>query len=314
MAKMTESGLKAFVKTYVDASKQAGTWVKTADNFIGFLDKIGKQASITGDFQDKLPEMNGDELPLGKTIEEYLIDLTLPIDYDPTGANALAPYDPTVEDVAYNYTLGRKIIPTTMRYDNIERGCIDTETAANVTSRIMTALADSKSLYTYALKKQLLANLIAKATAANRATVIALPTDSGTSEAFIKQVKENVEDASFASENTSLSGTLIGAAPELVLYVKKGVMPTVEVDALAGAFHDERLALPATVKVVDGFGDAPDSVFAVLVDPRGIKLHQGYHAVRSDSNGKGDFVTFYDHSEFTGFISKYTFVNVYKTE
>lgn len=313
MAKMTISNLQKFVKNYVAAAKQAGAWNATTDNFIDLIDKIGKMVTLSGDFNDKLPELMGDDLPLGKTIEEYLIDLTMPTDYDPTGANVLAPADPSVEDVAYSYTLGRKKIKTTLRYDNFERACLNETSVADVSSQIMQRLTDSRSLYIYNIKKQLLANFITKAVASNRSTIVALPTDTTSAENFIKQVKNDVESASFASENTSLSGALIGAAPELILYVKKGVMSSVEVDAMAGAFHDDRIAIPARVKVVDDFGNADDSVFAMLIDPRGVKLHTGYHAIRTDENGDGDFVNFIDHSEFTGFISKYTYINVYKT-
>ena len=70
MAKMTLSGLNTFVATYVDKAKQAGTWSASTNNIFGLIDKIGKQITIDGNFQDKLPEMDGEDLPFGKTIEE----------------------------------------------------------------------------------------------------------------------------------------------------------------------------------------------------------------------------------------------------
>lgn len=314
MAKMTIAGLKSFVETYVAAAKQAGSWVASTDNFLGLLDKVGKQITIDGTFQDKLPELSGDELPLGKTIEEWFIDLTLPTDYDATGANTLAPHMPTVEDVAYSYTLGRKVIATTERYNNIERAAISAGDAANMISKVMERLTNSYSLYTYAQKKQLLGNFAAKAVAAGRSQDIAVPTNTSTAEAFIRQVKSDVEAASFPAEGNSLGGTLIGAAPELVLYVKKGVMPVVEVDAIAGAFQKEALALPCRVVVVDDFGTADSKIWGIMVDPRGVKLHNSYHVVRNQENAEGDFINFYDHSENTGFISKNSFVKVYKAQ
>lgn len=314
MAKMTLSQLQTFVKTYVDATKQAGAWSKSTDNFVGLIDKIGKQVTLDGVYNDKLAIFDGDELPLGKTIEEYFIDLTMPTDYDASGSTDLAPALPTVEDVAYSFTLGRKKIKTTVPYDNFERACIDSTTAANVSADIMNKFAASGTLYRYALKKQGIANLIGKATNANLVSSIAVPTDTDTSEAFIKAVKGCVEDASFANDSGNLGQFLAGAAPELVLVIKKGVMPTVEVDAIAGAFHSESLALPARTIVVDDFGSDNSGAFAVLMDPRGLKLHRGYHAIRSKENADGDFVNFVDHSEYTLFISKATYVHVFKTE
>lgn len=313
MAKMTMSELEQFTKTYVAAAKQAGTWTASTDNLLKLQDKIGKQITLDGTFQDKLPELSGDELPLGKTIEEWFIDLTLPSAFDATGADNDKPAYPSVEDVAYCYTLGRKKIKTTVPYDNVERAALSADDAASMTGKIMERLQNSESLYEYNLKKQLLANMVDKAAA--NATVVALPNTTENAEKAIIAIKSAVEDASFAHEGDSLTaGALIGASPELVLYVKKGFMPQVEVNAFAGAFNKADLAIPASIKVVDDIPSTDTKVWGVLVDPRGIKLHPGYKAMRSHENADGDFINYVLHTEFTGFISKYTFVRVFKTE
>lgn len=313
MAKMTISELQAFTKTYVAAAKQAGTWTASTDNLLKLQDKIGKQITLDGTFQDKLPELSGDELPLGKTIEEWFVDLTLPSAFDATGADNDKPAYPSVEDVAYCYTLGRKKIKTTVPYDNVERAALSADDAASMTGKIMERLQNSESLYEYNLKKQLLANMADKAAA--NATVVALPNTTENAEKAIIAIKSAVEDASFAHEGDSLTaGALIGASPELVLYVKKGFMPQVEVNAFAGAFNKADLAIPASIKVVDDIPSTDTKVWGVLVDPRGIKLHPGYKAMRSHENADGDFINYVLHTEFTGFISKYTFVRVFKTE
>lgn len=318
MAKMTISGLQTFVATYVAAAKQAGTWTGSTDNLFGLQDKIGKQITIDGSFEDKLPELDGEDLPYGKTIEEWFVDLILPTDYTaPVDGNTYGAvyHKPTVESAAYSYTLGRKKISQSKPYDDFERAALDATEAGNLTAKIFERLYQSESLYRFAQKKQLIANLVAKAKVATNAAQLvdsttAIPTDTTTAEAFIKDVKKQVENASFANEGNNLGNCLIGASPELTLYIKKGVMPTVEVDALAGAFNKADLALPAKIKVVDDFGN-DTKAWAVLVDTRGIKLHNGYRAVRTDVNGEEDFVTETLHSENTGFISKYTFVHVY---
>lgn len=317
MAKMTISGLQTLVKTYVAAAKQAGTWTNSANNLYKAVDKIGKMVMIDGQFIDKLPELDGDELPLGKTIEEYFIDLTLPEAYgtiSDEGAKDTAPALPTVENCSYSYSLGREKIKTTVPYDNVERAARSVEDASNMITKILERLGNSYEMFKFAAKKQLLGNAADKAVTAKLVTTIAKPVDTATSEAFIKQIKQDVESASFPNEG-GLNGSLIGAAPELVLYVKKGVMPIVEVDALAGAFNEGRLAIPAKIKVVDDFGTMTNTdVYAILVDPRGIKLHRDYHAIRQSENADGDFINYVDHSEHTGFISKNTFIRVYKAQ
>lgn len=318
MAKMTISGLQSAMASYVAAAKQAGSWSASTSNFVGLLDKIGKQVTIDGGFFDKLPELDGDELPLGKTIEEWFIDLTLPTTYTDAatdGAYDVVPALPTVESVVYSYTLGRQKVKTTIPFDDFERAMIGSQETANMSAKIMERLQNSYDLSKYAIKKQLLGNAIDKAVTAGSYTNIAAPTDTTSGEALVKELKKDVEAAQFAHMGNCLAGSscLIGGSPSLVLYVKKGVMPELEVDTFSGAFHKEDLAVPCEIKVVDDFGTLTNSTtYAVLVDPRGIKLHNGYNALRSKENAEGDFINFVRHFEVTGFISKYAFIKVYK--
>lgn len=311
---MTLENLRAFATDYVNAQKQAGAWVESRDNLYKALDKIGLMITLSGRFEDKLPELDGTDLPLGKTIEEYFLDLTIAedVDFENAGENALKPYLPSVEDVSYSYTLGRKVIPTTVPYNNIERAAVNAEVAGNMIADVSAKLAASYKIYTYACKKQLLGNMAAKADTAGLSEVVGAITDTATGESFIKKVKSDIESAMFTHQG-GLGNALIGGAwsDDLVLYVKKGVMPVIEVDVEAGAFNGTKVALPVQIKVVDDFGDQ-ENVTAMLVDTRGVKLHRGYHAVRTQENAYGDFTNIFDHSEHTGFISKHTFVKVYK--
>ena len=316
MAKMTVSGLKTLADTYVAAAAQAGTWSASTENIYGAIDKIGKMVMLDGKFIDKLPELDGEDLPLGKTIEEYFIDLTLPEPYtNPVaeGAKDVVPAFPTVEACTYSYSLGREKIKVTAPYDVVERASRSVEDASNMITKILERLGNSYEMFKFATKKQLLGRAADKAFGVGLYEPISVPVDTDTGKKFIKQIKDDVETASFAHEG-GLNHCLIGAAPELVLYVKKGVMPSIEVDTLAGAFNKENLAIPARVKVVDDFGKmAHDDIYAILVDPRGIKLHRDYHAIRQSENADGDFINYVDHSEHTGFISKNVFIKVYKT-
>lgn len=327
MAKMTSSGLKSAMATYVAAAKQAGSWSATTNNFAGLLDKVGKTVQISGLYNDKLPMLEGDNLPLGKTVEEYFIDLTLPEamtgNNSTEGAKDIVPALPSVEAVCYNYTLGREKIKTTVPYDNIERAFNSTEGAANALTDISIKLQNSYDLTRYYEKKQLLGNAISKCIAVKATNTdvfssIAKPTDATTGEAFVKAVKTCVEDASFAHEG-GIAKALIGAVPEgeMVLFVKKSIMPVLDVNVEAGAFHLDKVTVPARIVVVEDFGTVTGvtqnkDVYAFLVDARGIKLHNGYNATRTSTNADGDFTNIVRHFEDTGFISKYTYMHVFE--
>ena len=142
---------------------------------------------------------------------------------------------------------------------------------------------------------------------------IAKPVDDSTGEAFIQQVLEDVEEFSDFSEGNSLNGNTLGGSEEagLVLVCKQKVFPALNVKTIAGAFHQEKLAIPAEVVVVPDFGDADDDVYAMLVDRRIMRLHNTYRAVRENMNGQGDFLNYFYHTENTAHISRNCAVKVY---
>lgn len=145
-------------------------------------------------------------------------------------------------------------------------------------------------------------------------TEIAEPVDDTTGEAFIEQVLKDAEVASDFSEGHSLNGNTLGGNPEagLVLVMKQGIMPSLKVQTLAGAFNKDELAMPAEIVVIPNFGDADSDFYAVLCDRRIMRLHNTYRAVRENQNGQGDFLNMYYHSENTAHISRNCFVKVYK--
>ena len=145
-------------------------------------------------------------------------------------------------------------------------------------------------------------------------TEIAKPVSDVTGEAFIEQVLKDAEVASDFSEGHSLNGNTLGGNPEagLVLVMKQGIMPSLKVQTLAGAFNKEELALPAEIVVIPSFGDADADLYAVLADRRIMKCHNTYRAVRENQNGQGDFLNMFYHSENTVHVSRNCFVKVYK--
>lgn len=140
---------------------------------------------------------------------------------------------------------------------------------------------------------------------------IAQPVDDTTGEAFVVQLKKDVEVAGDLSEGYSMNGNSLGATEGLVLIVKQGVLPYLEAYVQAGAFHADKVALPAEVVVVKDFGSDANGVYAVLMDRRGMRLHNTYRATRENANGQGDFLNLFLHTEDTAYLSRNTFFKVY---
>ena len=165
MAKLSLAELKAAVASYVDATKIAvNTFSATYNNAIGLLDKIGKIVTLDTTFSDKLPELDGDTLPEGKTVEEFYLDLILAMDWnqDEDGSSAMKFWSPTARPVAYSYTLGRKVIPVSIPNNNIERAVNNIGQFVEIVANIEKRLSDSKAMWKYGVKRQLLGNVLSK--------------------------------------------------------------------------------------------------------------------------------------------------------
>ena len=145
-------------------------------------------------------------------------------------------------------------------------------------------------------------------------TELAKPSDATSGENFVMQLKKDVEVAGDISQGHSFNGNCLGAVNGLTLITLQGVSPVVDVKTLAGAFHEEKVAIPCEMISVPDFGaDAPSKVWAILVDNRGVRLHNTYNATRENPNGDGDFLNIFRHLEHTGYVSRNTFIKVYKS-
>lgn len=155
---------------------------------------------------------------------------------------------------------------------------------------------------------------LGKAVKIDLRTIIGKPTDEATGEAFIKQIKTDAEIAQDINEGHSFNGGALGAEQGLVLYIKQGIMPSLDVDTLAGAFHTDRLAMPVEIKVLPDFGDGNDKAYAIMCDKRMFRVFPHYEATREQENGQGDFITYFRHFQHMYAYSRNAYIHVYEVE
>lgn len=312
---LTIETLKNAAAAYVDATKQLQkTFVPTVDDFTKTVCKIGEMTTLYLPHVDKLPELSGDNLPFGETIEEFMVNDFLPSDFVYTdGAPRKNATRATFAEAVYSYPMKEQLWELGVPRNQFRRVSLGERSFGDLIASTLSTLDSSANAWNYAAKRQLLGNAALEAAKiASLTTAIAKPTDTATGEAFIKAVKQCVEVASDMN-NGNLAQHTAAAAPSLTLYIMQGVMPSIEVDTMAGAFNEAKLAIPATVKTVLDFGTASDSgVYAILVDNRAIKLHDDILTVTSDYEGRMDQDNFYRHQKQTGFISKYGYIHVFK--
>ena len=312
---LTIETLKTAAAAYVDATKQLQSkFVPTVDDFTKTVCKIGEMKTLYLPHVDKLPELSGDNLPFGETIEEFMVNDFLPSDFVyEDGAPKKTAKRATFEEAVYSYPMKEQLWELGVPRDQFRRVSLGERSFGDLIASTLSTLDSSANAWNYAAKRQLLGNAALEAAKIPGCTSsLAKPTDTASGEAFIKAVKACVEVASDMN-NGNLAQHTAAAAPSLTLYIMQGVMPSVEVDTMAGAVNEAKLAIPATVKTVLDFGTASDSgVYAILVDSRAIKLHDDILTVTSDYEGRMDQDNFYRHQKQTGFISKYGYIHVFK--
>ena len=312
---LTIETLKNAAAAYVDATKQLQkTFVPTVDDFTKTVCKIGEMKTLYLPHVDKLPELSGDNLPFGETIEEFMVNDFLPSDFTyQDGAPKKNATRATFAEAVYSYPMKEQLWELGVPRNQFRRVSLGERSFGDLIASTLSTLDSSANAWNYAAKRQLLGNAALEAAKiAGCKTEIAKPTDTATGEAFLKAVKACVEVASDMN-NGNLAQHTAAAAPSLTLYIMQGVMPSIEVDTMAGAFNEAKLAIPATVKTVLDFGTASDSgIYAILVDSRAIKLHDDILTVTSDYEGRMDQDNFYRHQKQTGFISKYGYIHVFK--
>ena len=125
------------------------------------------------------------------------------------------------------------------------------------------------------------------------ATSMAVPTDATTGEAFIKSVKDYAAKFMKPRSGYSLNGNIAGKGT-YKLYIKEGILPSIEVDTIAGAFNQDRLTFGVPVVEMTDFG-ANENVFAMLVDTRGIRVSSVEKIATSQLNAEGAFINYYLH-------------------
>ena len=303
------------IKTFVAGVLQDAKIAESAENFTavindttGLVEKCMDQICLNQLFTDKLPELDGDEKEFGAYVEEYGMGLLVPkaatklVDGQSYGVPY---YAPVVQGTFHSWKLPEYIVAGSTSYNKYKSSMKSPGAYASFVSNVLKQMIDSYNQARYEEKKELLswaANNVATK------TVIAKPISTETGEAFIKKVKDIAEEASFARDITVGAKTItLGAAEGLTLYLNKGIMSSLEVDTLAGAFNKEDLAMPVTIKVVDfgANGMGTNKAYGLIVDNRAIKLFPNRNTVGEDVNAYHDFVTVSRHVIDTPFVSKF---------
>lgn len=309
------SGIKTFVAGVLENAKiaeSAEDFEAVVNDTTGLVEKCMDQICLNQIFADKLPELDGDEKEFGAYIEEYGMGLLVPkaattlVDGNSYG---IPYFKPSLQGTYHSWKLPEYIVAGSTSYNKYKSSMKSPEAYASFVSNVLKQMVDSYNQARYEEKKLLLGWAVDNVATSES---IAAPVSTATGEAFIKKVKDIAEAASFARDITTGEGSeattiTLGAAEGLTLYINTGIMSSLEVDTLAGAFNKEDLAMPVTIKRVDfgASGMGTTGAYGLIVDNRAIKLFPNRNSVAEDINGYHDFITMSRHVQDTPFVSKF---------
>ena len=308
--------------------EQGADFEPTYESVSTLLDKIGLTISLQSNVVDHLEMFDDVVLSNGTTVEEYINDMLVVEDYDPTAT----PFDSEPVEVkrAYHTRSKDKKITLPVLKAEIDRAFTSPEGTASFTARQIARIDDTFKNYKYEAKKIAIGQKLLRDSATydeqsktwtafgvgNWTTIIAdaktphltgdkelvnikvkvgeeppvepatEPTpiysnaiiDKATSEEFILAIQSLVEDMQFLRVGYNTFGIPQQTQKEnLVLLLKSGALPIMNVRALSNVFNKELLGLGIDVKVVDDFGidtsvleegDPLGKVYAILADKR----------------------------------------------
>lgn len=296
----------------------------TYESVSTLLDKIGLTISLQGDIIDHLEMFDDVRLPLGTTVEEYVHDLLAVKDYDRNST----PYGQDEIDTrrAYHTRSGDKKIELPVWEDEIKRAFTSNESMGSFVARMLKRITDTYNEYKFTAKKKALGEKLVRDSAntvcgwdiflsedknyvekVGDKYFLNIETgegedkrydihDKASSEEFILAVQSLVEDMGFTSRKYNPFGIATQTQPkDLVLLLKKGALPIMNVRSLANVFNKELLGLGIQVKVIDDFGvtvdekvpttKTADKVYAVLTDKNLIKYMTTREVTKVDING-----------------------------
>ena len=322
--KATLATISEFAKAYAVASKSGNTTFNlTKNQLCGAVDKIGEMITLKGSFDDDLTFMDGAELPLGRTVEEYFRALARCALYegaDAEGPKVNVPEFIPYEKCAYSTKLERVKFKSSTQGDELADACINEAAFAELVAGEQEEITDQKSIYKFNIKKAALGNVIAKCRAAtNAATMVETikkPAQMTAEEAetFITNLKTLAKKLTFANEGNNLGNCLIGGSKKvkLRLVIKVGVLQELDRLARAGAFNEKYFDLTTAYDIdeVDDFGSDTKAI-ALVLDPRSVKVRPWLDRTYSYVNGDGDFMSTVNHYGVTIVTSLYTPFHVY---
>lgn len=165
---------------------------------------------------------------------------------------------------------------------------------------IINSLYDANSADTYLWTKQIFREYATQTTVPlkpQQTVQVAPVTDEASALALISALKTAAQNLTFNSVDFNPAGILQYSDPaDMVLFLKKDIMPYITTYTLPGVYHDNYLTDALTGNIVlDDFGDPASPIIAMLVDKGFFMIYQNLQEFASLYNPEGLYWNYWLH-------------------
>lgn len=266
----------------------------TYNDFTGMVDKITRQYGFSTAFKDSdnpFFRYMREPLPVGHAIEDYYIPLIQPTEYDPTGANVLAPIDNEILKRVYSINKTVQFAATTSLWQSRE-AFLTIEGVNDLQNRIISNIWDSAAAQTYRNSVELISSIPAEGCSVNRYGY-SIDTEVNIGK-LLKDVRTTVDNMIILQEGFNTAGIEQRSyRDELILVTTPEVYETMTVDFLAGVFNITYANIDTRVILVSNTAfhsnPASSNMLLQIIDPKNLIIFKGREYAGSIVNPKGIF-------------------------
>lgn len=266
----------------------------TYNDFTGMVDKITRQYGYNTAFRDEdnpFYRYFRESLPVGHAIEEYYIPLITPTEFDPTGANVLAPIENNILKRVFSLNKPITFAATTSLWQGRE-AFLTIEGVNDLQNRIISNMWDSAAAHTYKNCANLLSNLPAEGCAVEK---YGYDVDSQANiQKLLREVRTAVDNMTILQPGYNTAGIEQRVdRSDLIVVTTPEVYQHLTVDFLAGVFNITYANMDTRVILISdsAMHSNPYSANLLLevIDPRNLVIFKGREYAGSIVNPKGAF-------------------------
>lgn len=256
------------------------------------INKVGLTIIQSKMLQNKLARFKRGTFNLGDTVEEIFVDAIKAESFHGTvlgdEPDQFKRRNPNVK--ACYHRLNRKdFYATTLDDDRVRLAFTSEGGIQRLYDAIAQQLYSSNNVDEYLMQKELFSQYINAPKyplRPDQKVFTPAVVDEASGKDFLRAIRQGALDMGFNARNFNPIGVLTQSDPtDLVLFISKDIVPSIDVDTLSGVFNTAKADIQTPTVVVDDFGTNTDGIQAILADRDWfmvfdymMKLTQSYNA------------------------------------